>query len=438
MARHLPRVLLFALAAILVGPSLASAARPVVLVNPHARGNGTAQSIQEGIDMVDPGGKVMVFPATYNEAIVIDKGLTLAAVGGPRRPVIIAPPAAPPGAPTIAIRVATPEPVTIRHATVEITGANGGIFGDGVVDVTVERVRMTVANPLPGAGFVVAVSNNAPTTGRARLVVQDSSLDGSVAFANSPTPPFPNVLGIRVQGDVDALLEGNEIRRTAACIAVFMRNDFGGETNADILDNDLDECYPLARLGSLIVQGQTVPSEPATAIGVVNIVGNTIRNTFGSCLPTTAIVQGFGSGRIERNRVLGVVQPCAVAISTRTPGAIWVGSLLPGAHPVSTVVRFNDIEGNAHAGLRVGPNITTSLDARCNWWGSASGPSGAGPGTGDAVVLEPGAATPDLTPWASAPIAETDRDHMHGELNKDSTEPAHLREMRRRQPCLED
>jgi hypothetical protein len=105
---------------------------------------------------------------------------------------------------------------------------------------------------------------------------------------------------------------------------------------------------------------------------------------------------------------------------------------------VSTVVRFNDIEGNAHAGLRVGPNITTSLDARCNWWGSASGPSGAGPGTGDAVVLEPGAATPDLTPWASAPIAETDRDHMHGELNKDSTEPAHLREMRRRQPCLED
>jgi hypothetical protein len=391
------------------GPSLAAAERPVVLVNPHVRGNGTAQTIQEGIDMVDPGGRVMVLPGTYNEAIVIDKGLTFEAIGDGHGPVIIAPPPAPAGAPTIAIRVTTPEPVTIQHATMEITGANGAIFGDGVVDVTVERVRMTVVNPLPGAGFVVAVSNNALTTGRARLVVRDSSLDGTVAFANSPTtPPFPNILGIRVQGDVDALLEGNEIRRTGACIAVFMRNDFGGETNADILDNDLDECYPPARLGSLIVQAQLVPPAPATATGVVNIVGNTIRNTTGSCLPTTAIVQSFGAGRIEHNRVLGVVQPCAIDLHTRTRGAIWIGSLLANAPPASSVVRFNDIEGNAYAGLRIGSNITTTLDARCNWWGSASGPSGAGPGTGDAVVLEPAAATPDFTPWAVAPIAETE------------------------------
>jgi len=76
---------------------------------------------------------------------------------------------------------------------------------------------------------------------------------------------------------------------------------------------------------------------------------------------------------------------------------------------VSVTVRFNDIEGNAQAGLRVGPNETApSLQASCNWWGDASGPSGAGPGTGDAVVVEPGAATPDFTSWASAPIAETD------------------------------
>ena len=234
--------------------------------------------------------------------------------------------------------------------------------------------------------------------------------------ANSPTPAFPQVLGIRVQGDVDARLEGNVIRRTGgACIVVFMRNDFAGQTNADILDNDLDECYPAARLGSLIVQAQFAPPENATATGVVNIIGNTIRNTFQSCLPTTAIVHGFGTGRVERNRVLGVVQPCAIDLPTRTRGAIWIGSLLATAAPTSSVVRFNDIEGNAYAGLRVGPNITTPLDARCNWWGSASGPSGAGPGTGDAVVLEPGAATPDFTPWAVAPIAETDETTCTGE-----------------------
>src|SRR5256886_3751406 len=116
------------------------------------------------------------------------------------------------------------------------------------------------------------------------------------------------MFGIRVQGDVDALFEGNVIRRTGgACISVAMRSDFGGETNADILENDLDECYPLLRAGSVIVQAAGVPTAPVTATGVVNIIGNTIRNTFASCLPTTAITQSFAPGRIERNRILGVV-----------------------------------------------------------------------------------------------------------------------------------
>jgi hypothetical protein len=70
-------------------------------------------------------------------------------------------------------------------------------------------------------------------------------------------------------------------------------------------------------------------------------------------------------------------------------------------------VRFNDIVGNAQAGLRVAGNIATPLEARCNWWGSATGPSGAGPGTGDAVVVEPGGAMPVFMPFATAPIAGT-------------------------------
>lgn len=409
MAAHLARVLLFTLTAIFTGPSLAATGRPAVLVNPHVQGNGTAKTIQQGIDMVDPGGRVLVLPGTYDEALVIDKGLTLEAVGGASGGVIIAAP----GTPTAAVQVTTPEPVTIRDVSV-LTGASG-IRGDGTVDVTIERVRVVAINPPLGASFLVAVSNNAPTTGRARLTVSESFLDGTVPPANSPIPAFPQVLGIRVQGDVDARLEGNVIRRTGGgCIVVFMRNDFAGETNADILDNDLDECYPLTRLGSLIVQAQFAPPAPATATGVVNIIGNTIRNTFKSCLPTTAIVQSFGTGRIERNRVLGVVQPCAIDLPTRTRAAIWIGSLLVGAAPASSVVQFNDIEGNAYAGLRVGPNITASLDARCNWWGSASGPSGAGPGTGDAVLPEPGASTPVFTPWSSASIAETDETTCSG------------------------
>src|SRR2546427_12769679 len=91
MATHLLRILLFTVTAILIWLSPAPAQRPAVLVNPHVQGNGTAKTIQEGIGMVDPGGKGMVLPGAYNEAIVIDKGLTLEAVGGERHPVVVGP-----------------------------------------------------------------------------------------------------------------------------------------------------------------------------------------------------------------------------------------------------------------------------------------------------------------------------------------------------------
>lgn len=100
------------------------------------------------------------------------------------------------------------------------------------------------------------------------------------------------------------------------------------------------------------------------------------------------------------------MQECAAASDRVLPSAIWVGSVRGSPAP-TPAVRFNGIVGNAQAGLRVAGNITTTLVASCNWWGSPSGPSGAGPGTGDAVVVEPGGAMPVFMPFATAPIAES-------------------------------
>jgi hypothetical protein len=53
---------------------------------------------------------------------------------------------------------------------------------------------------------------------------------------------------------------------------------------------------------------------------------------------------------------------------------------------------MNDIAGNTPAGLTNESDVV--VNAERNWWGSASGPSGEGPGRGDAVV-----GPADFDPW---------------------------------------
>jgi hypothetical protein len=391
-----------------------------VVVDPDGRHDAT--TIQAGIDMAPDGGVVRVMPGTYAESLLIIKGLTIeAAVGrhGDHSSKTDKTPEAlivPPGTPAIAVRVATPAPVTIRGISLQFSGANG-INGLGVVDLTVEEASVVAVNPPLGVGTLVAVLNDAPTTGRARLVVRNSFIDGAVPFADSPTPAFAQNFGVRVQGDVDAVVDGNVIRRSGgACINVQARNDLAGQMQVDIIDNDVDECYPIGRAGSITVApaNANVPTatRPVTATGTVNIVGNTIRNSLASSLPSTAI---FG-GRIERNRIMGVVRPGAIATVRGGPGAILLGDQRDFFPPTGVTVRFNDITGNAQAGLRVGRHETSSLDARCNWWGAADGPSGVASGTGDAVVVEAGAAPPVLAPFATTPVARQRRRGMdqHG------------------------
>ena len=79
--------------------------------------------------------------------------------------------------------------------------------------------------------------------------------------------------------------------------------------------------------------------------------------------------------------------------------------------PTGVVFNNNNISGNAFG---IDNATANTVDALNNWWGDASGPSGFGPGTGDAV-----SDNVDYDPWSSAPISRVFiDDNVNGALDE--------------------
>jgi hypothetical protein len=384
---------------------------PPVLVSPQIGGGGsaTATTIQEAIDMAARGATVSLLPGTYAETLVIRRGLTLRATGERTGPAVLAP-----ATTEAAIEIATTEPVTITGLTVHTIGEHA-ILAIGRVDVTIARTTLIAVAPASGRNALIQIENDANASGgRARATLRNNLIDGGVAKL-PPGVQRPQNHAVRLAGDVDAVVESNQVRRFGAiCLVVDTRDDLGGQTNVAITNNDVDECHPAARVAAIKVGSPSVavlsPTQPITATGVVDIVGNTIRNSSEDCV-NNAIAYDVFTGRIERNRIIGFVKPCATATPRNLPGAIWlglrpVGLTVPATAPA---IRFNDIQGNAHAGVRVSSNQKIAADVSCNYWGTADGPSGIGGGSGDAIIVEPGGPSPRFAPFATAPIAQSSR-----------------------------
>jgi parallel beta-helix repeat protein len=94
---------------------------------------------------------------------------------------------------------------------------------------------------------------------------------------------------------------------------------------------------------------------------------------------------GTGGSQITGN----ALTPAAGATSL----GISIGSSVTTA---GTRINRNAIAGNSLGGIS--SFSSTTIDATCNWWGAASGPSGKGPGTGDSIpTTSPGPVT--FQPW---------------------------------------
>lgn len=334
-----------------------------------------AATIQEGVDFVQAGGTVRVRAGTYPEAVEINKGVTIEAASETDAVVI-----APPGATANAVTITTTDPVTLRRLTIDHLGpapgtyddaGNTAVFGTGRANLTIVEGRILRAT------FGVYIENDSAVTGgRARLIIRNSAIDGGEALTMET--------GVFVVTDVDAVIADNTVRQaTFSCLQI------QGTANAEVIGNDVDMCGPFGGIRAPMNGPQSV----------VNIVGNAVRNS-GRSESRYGIFLRSATGVIERNTVIDYVQPNPV------PG---IDAAAIRLYDARATVRFNDISGNSHAGLR--NDTPTSVDAPCNWWGAADGPSGAGGGSGDAVV---GAVA--FAPFATAPIAATTETSCSGQV----------------------
>jgi hypothetical protein len=90
-----------------------------------------------------------------------------------------------------------------------------------------------------------------------------------------------------------------------------------------------------------------------------------------------------------------------VTITNGTIGGQGYGILVqdwasgPSTSVYDVSANFNSIVGNVTFGIS--NEVSALLDGECNWWGANTGPSGAGPGTGDASSTNV-----DFDPWLAS------------------------------------
>jgi hypothetical protein len=132
-------------------------------------------------------------------------------------------------------------------------------------------------------------------------------------------------------------------------------------------------------------------------------------NTYDSSATLELTIEGnqlAGGGATDADGIsIGVEGADDSIVSTITNNVIsgWeYGIRLDGARvdAAGSHANNNNISGNEIFGLYNGGSGT--LNATCNWWGAASGPSGEGPGMGDAV-----SDNVDFEPWVVVPTVTT-------------------------------
>ncbi|MFQ6089280.1 MAG: DUF1565 domain-containing protein, partial [Candidatus Methanofastidiosia archaeon] len=308
------------------------------------------------------------------------------------------------------------------------TGSYAG-FDVNKTGITV-RAATGEAPVINGAGVSVNGQVVAVQVSAHNVTIQGLTIDGSYSTGiyvyNAATPPYgANILDNTIDQtgyDPGALAswDGGAIYANAGGSppTVFSGNiiDFGSSSRAHNGiktwgDNDPDYTIQDNTITITTMTKYQVAINVETGDGSATVENNTITSpdkTLGSWTKVFGIWL-YGGGTGAKNTT---VQGNTV---TKTDYALWVsgpnadnifatennfyssdfGSVIEG-NATGVDLECNNIYSNTYYGVYNGGTVL--VDAEWNWWGSLTGPSGVGPGVGDAVTDDV-----DYSPWLQSP-----------------------------------
>ena len=303
------------------------------------------ESIQQAVNDASPGDVIEVESSSYEETVRVNKSDVTIRARDPSNP------------PTVTYQPDEPK----QNATFEV-------IESGVVlsDLTIERVGhpdRDAGNETAGVAIVPVDSNRPDCTFSFSgcedvtkdVAVKNNEIVGDFSLKNDSTG------GIIVTDGIEY---------------IYLAEVAGDAANVTVENNDIHGFS--GGVGAVADYGGTVSD--------FEVTGNHI---YDNTAEENGTAEGVGFG-VARNTTDGSFESFVVTDNNITENDYGVRIAGPeddedlvDADASVVTVDQNDIAGNYEWGAV--NNGTNSLDATDNWWGDADGPSGAGPGDGDAV-----------------------------------------------------
>jgi len=303
-------------------------------------------TIQAAINAANPGDTVIVHAGTYVENIVINKAsLFLESVE--RRNAVIK------------------GSIDIEANGVTLDGFEVDCDETQIAVIALKQNGITVRNILVDGGRQgILVQGESVTNQATGITIQDNRLRNTKDS------------GLHVNFAQAAIVSGNEIESTG--LPWYMPGILAiGDKDTTIENNILNGNYhgiAVHGSGTYVAQGAIVRGNIVTNCANLGIA-------IASAEDVTIVFNQITDNKVGVHHCDGW----------------WSGA----GKSKDNVAHFNNIVGNSEHGVKNDAEAT--VNAKYNWLGHESGPSGVGPGSGDAVSINV-----DFTPWLTAPISGVD------------------------------